>query len=146
MFWCCVWGWRTRRGAALPRHTTNDCDPGSCKNKDYFSILPLLAHEWWRRGKSSSIVVLIYIRGQGGALHQEPQRIRYSAVAGWTSGGKPCENKVPPKVLALILHCTNVSRITDANYTQKQSFWVLTLKKRKENGEWWSISWKWATF
>lgn len=65
-------------------------------------------------------------------IHQGPQRIRYPAAAGWPCGGKPCENKVPPKVLALILHCINVSRITDANYTQKQSFWVLTLKKKKE--------------
>lgn len=61
-------------------------------------------------------------QGQGGALHQEPQRIRYAAAAGWPCGGKPYKNKVSPKVLALILHCINVSRITDANYTQKQSF------------------------
>lgn len=71
-------GWRTCRGAALPHDTINDCDPSTCKNKDYFSILPLIAHEWWTHGKSRGIVVLIYIRGQGGALHQELQRIRYS--------------------------------------------------------------------
>lgn len=40
-------------GAALSRDTINDCDPGSSKNKDCFSIPPLFTRmndEPWVRG------------------------------------------------------------------------------------------------
>lgn len=40
--WHCTWRWRTCGGAALSHDTINDCDPGSSKNKDCFSIPPLL--------------------------------------------------------------------------------------------------------